>query len=167
LEAIEGERARLVEQTAELLVRHRTLTARLAQTSDRLREETDAGHREQLHLRLGELHYTLAHLDERIVRECVTAQSRAVRQDELLRRCCARYARTLLRRHPAGAELAGQDWPRPGALPGWVTDPKPAATLLPGAGIPDGLTNPLDLAVRDVDQAEQRVTTPLSRIGAR
>jgi hypothetical protein len=138
LEIIEGERTRLVEDTAELVVRRRTLSARIDQACGRLREETEARHREQLRLRLGELHYALADLDERIVRECVSAQSRAVRHDEYLRRCCARYARTLLRRHPAAAELARAGWPALGALPGWVSDPTAPATLLPGAVPVDG-----------------------------
>lgn len=145
-EAIEGERTRLVEDTADLLIRRRTLLARIAQASGRPREEPDLQRREQLGLRLGELHYALANLDERIVRDCVTAQSRALRHDEYLRRCCARYARTLLRRHAAAGELAGADWPTLGALPGWVTDPRPAATLLPGAGVPDGPVVSSDIA---------------------
>jgi hypothetical protein len=176
LEAIESERTRLVEHTAELVVRRRTLTARSAQSTGRLREETDAQRREQLRLRLGELDYALASLDERIVRECVTAQSRAVCQDEYLRRCCARYARTVLRRHAGASELTQQGWPTLGALPGWVTDPSPTAALLPSVGGPDGPRNPdnpgdphnpFAPADRPTDAVGPTSEPSLSRAGAR
>jgi hypothetical protein len=93
-------------------------------------------------IRLGELQAARAELREQIATQCLAAQSRAVRVDEYLRRCCARYARTLLRRHPDGPALARLGWPCLGELPNWVREPRPAMTLFPTG--PTGPTDPAD-----------------------
>jgi hypothetical protein len=164
LECIEGERARLVLDTAAARVAlHRLetrigqaesalLAARSAAAGDNIDHAVSAGRPAAADLdarpdrvarcrvRLGELRTVRAELWEQISTQCLAAQSRAVRVDEYLRRCCARYARTLLRGHPDGPALARLGWPCLGELPTWVREPRPATTLFPVAGPADPAT---------------------------
>ncbi|HEY2206754.1 MAG TPA: hypothetical protein VGH99_20005 [Pseudonocardia sp.] len=136
LELIERERARLVADTADLLVRREEIDARIRGTEGAKAAAREPEQIEQRRLRLGELERSRALLDERIVRDCVAAQSRARSYDRLLRRCCARYARTLLRHHPDGAALARIGWPTLGEAPAWVVGHHPTAALSGGDGAP-------------------------------
>ena len=154
LESIECERARLIADTAAARVAFQKLETRIGQAEAALSTALSAVPRvdadsavpaatgpvartdrvARCQVRLGELRTVRAELQEQIATQCVTAQSRAVRVDEYLRRCCARYARTLLRRHPDGPALARLGWPALGELPTWVREPRPAAALFPAAG---------------------------------
>lgn len=107
-----------------------TVRERRQREHDRLREPLRAkvtDRRAAVH----RLRAEQAVLSEQIQRRALAAQRRAGLFDEFLRRCCARYAGTLIRRHPHGAALARLGWPSLGGLPPWVSDPDLLALVIP------------------------------------
>lgn len=130
LEVIEHERGRVLVATSELRVQLQTNTERIRQVEiKQASDHSDCAAAEMLALRLCELQKDRAALTEQIDRCAASAQHRALRFDEYMRRCTARYARTLVRHHPDGAILVARGWPVLGELPGWVLDPDPAVAL--------------------------------------
>lgn len=128
LEVIESEQERLRERTVAVRRRLRRCDHRITEA----RRMQAAG--APLHsARLGELEATRMQLEEQVAQHCLAAQRRCLRFDEYTRRCRARYARTLVRRHPAGPALLERGWPAPGPLPRWVLAERPAVALFGAA----------------------------------
>jgi len=137
LEVIAYERGKLVSATSQLCMQYRLNAERIRQAEIALLAASTDTHwagapsATDCQLRLAGLRSSQAALREQIARQCSEAQHRALRFDEFMRRCCARYARTLIRCHPAGAALAELGWPSLGPLPAWVLASDPTAALKP------------------------------------